>query len=309
MPTLRQLQAFMAVMETGSISRAADMMLLSQPAVTKLVQSLEAEAGLHLFTRHKQRLTPTAEAHLYLNEAENLFQNLTRLERLAQDLKTMVLSNLTVAAYPAFGISLLPRILNGFQEKHEGSTSTLLIRSSPKVGELAIAQQFDLGFSMLPVLHQDVVSMPIFRTSLVVIVPPDHRLASRDEVGPEDLRDERFISMGYDDHSMFVVDEYFRQAEVSRVIVGRVALSAAICEFVREGTGISIIDPMTAGGAMAVGLKSVRLKPAIHFDTHLLIPKRRPASKVNDRFLVHLREYFHTGSPNIKSLRWAPPQP
>lgn len=306
MPTFRQLQAFKEVMETRSISRAADALHLTQPAVSKLIQSLEAECGLRLFERQRQRVTPTAEAHLYLDEAENLFLNFARLKRIAEDLKAMVHTKLTIACYPALAIDLMPGIVNGFRRQNPGATSTLLIRSSPRLGDMAIAQQFDVGISILPVRHPDVISLPCLRENLVVLMPPDHHLATRDELRPRDMEGEEFVSMGHDDRMGIMIDEYFLKAGVNRRIVGRVALAAAVCGFVRDGAGIALVGPLTATGPVATGLRMARLRPAIHTEAHLLIPKLRPASAIRDKFLVYLREALSQPRHEVTALDWDP---
>ena len=299
---IRQLRAFRAVMETGSISRAAEMLLLSQPAVTKLIQALEAETELRLFLRERQRLLPTVEAHLLMAEAENLFDNMARLDRLAKDLQSLAVSTLSVGAMPSAGISLMPRILTGFQARHEGSSSTLLIRSSPKMTELAIAQQFDVGLSLLPVDNPDVISLPLLRAEAMVILPPGHRLSEHGSVAPEDLRGERFVSLGADDRSVHMIDEVFDQAGVARIIAARVALSVAACEFVRCGAGVTIIDAVTAAGHGADDLLRVPLSPPLHFTVFLLLPTRRPASLIRDRFMDYLHEVLSAGLPHVTYL-------
>ena len=301
MVSLRQLQAFRAVMETGSVSRAAELLLLSQPAVTKLIQSLEAESGLDLFMRHNRRLQPTDEARYYLFEAENLFENLARLDRVAQDLKSMVFTNLTVGSYPAFAIGMMPRMLNGFQKCNERSTSTLMINSSRRVCDLAIAQQFDIGFSLLSVQHQDVVSFPCLREPMVVIMPPGHHLAERKVIHVSDLDNEPFVSMGFDDGRGLLVDKYFERAGMRRQIVARVTLSAAVSEFVREGAGVSLISSLSA---RRVGLPHARLEPPLHTVTHLLLPKRRTISAIRNRFLAYMLECLKADLSDLEIIAW-----
>lgn len=302
MPSLRQLQAFRAVMQTGSISRAAELMLLTQPAVTKLIQSLEAESGLSLFIRHNRRLLPTAEARHYLFEAENLFENLARLRRVAQDLKSMVFTNLTVGSYTAFAIGLMPRLLNDFQKRNERTTTTLMINSSRRVCDLAIAQQFDIGFSLLPVHHQDVISIACLREPMVAVMPPDHRLADREVVHVSDFDGEPFVSMGFDDGQSTLVDEYFEQAGSKPQIVARVTLSSAVCEFVREGAGVSVISSLSARAAALTGVHHARLEPPLHTVTHLLLPKRRPLSGIRDRFLTYMFECLQADPGRMEIL-------
>lgn len=297
MPTIRQLEAFRAVMETGSLSRAAEIMLVTQPAMSKIIQGLEAETGLQLFTRHRQRLHPTVEARILLNEAENVLHSLERVRRISHDLGSAALSDLTISAMAAAGINLLPKLLSDFQKQYPGSRSTLNIRSSPKLLELAVAQQFDVGFGLLNLDHHEVHSRHLMRLKAVVILPPDHRLEDADEVELADLRGENFISLGSYDRTASIVDRVFERAGISRRIVAQVELASAICEYVKQGAGVAIIDPLTAAGCMAQGLTQKLLTPPVFFDMYMLLPVRRPESLVRERFLEFLTETLHRQIP------------
>lgn len=110
--------------------------------------------------------------------------------------------------------------------------------------------------------------------------------------------------MGHDDQLSYKVDEYFLKAGVSRRVVGRVALAAAVCGFVRDVAGIALVGPITAMGPVAAGLQMARLRPAIHTESHLLIPKLRPASVIKDQFLVHLREALSQPRAEVTALHW-----
>ena len=157
---------------------------------------------------------------------------------------------------------------------------------------------------MLPVRHPDVLSFPCLHENLVVLMPPGHRLSGRDELRPRDLEGEEFVSMGHDDRLSYKVDEYFLKAGVSRRVVGRVSLSAAVCGFVRDGAGVALVGPLTAASPMASGLQTARLRPAIHTESHLLIPKLRPASAIKDHFLAHLREALSQLHTEVTALKW-----
>jgi DNA-binding transcriptional LysR family regulator len=209
----------------------------------------------------------------------------------------MAFSNLTVAAMPAAGLYFLPKLLAEFQAKHPTASSTLNIRSSPKVLELAIAQQFDVGFSLLPADHFDVMSLPLLRLEALVIAPQDHPLAEADCVRPEDFRGERFVSLGIEDRSAHIIDEMFNEAGVAPTVIARVDLAAAACEYVRRAGGLAIIEPMTALGSAAEGLVRLKLRPAVHFVVHMLLPLRRPASLIRDNFVEYLHEDLDRGRP------------
>lgn len=302
MPTIRELAAFRAVMETGSLSRAAEIMLVTQPAMSKIIKGLEEKTGLRLFKRHRQRFHPTVEAQILLNEVENVLHSLARVKRISQDLGAVALSDLTVSAMAAAGINLLPKVLADFQKLHPGSRSSLNIRSSPKLLELAIAQQFDVGFGLLHLDHHEVDCRHVMRLKAVVILPAGHRLEAADEVELADLRGEDFISLGSYDRTASIVDRAFEQAGIKRRVIAQVELGSAICEYVRQGAGVGIIDAFTAAGCSAQGLTQKPLSPPLFFDVYMLLPARRPASLVRERFLELLPEMLPRWVPEETCL-------
>src|SRR5689334_4895291 len=101
MLNLRQIEAFRAVIETGTVSRAAERLSISQPAVTKLIQNLEHGTGLQLFQRTPGRVSPTTEAMLLFDEVERIFKGLSGLQNFVGEIRTLHHGHLRVGVMPA----------------------------------------------------------------------------------------------------------------------------------------------------------------------------------------------------------------
>jgi DNA-binding transcriptional LysR family regulator len=86
---LKRLQAFRAVLETGSVTHAALRLHTTQPAVSRLISDLEKELGLALFVRQRQRLVPTEEGRMFFREAERALAAVDRIVDVARDIRTM----------------------------------------------------------------------------------------------------------------------------------------------------------------------------------------------------------------------------
>jgi DNA-binding transcriptional LysR family regulator len=156
MLTMRQLEAFRAVIETGSITKASERLGLSQPAVSKLIAGLERETGLQLFRRDRRRLLATPEAARIYEEAQRLFVGLSDVMRLAEELGALKSGVLTVASLSAIGRGHLPRILAEFLRAHPKVSMSLQVRSSNKVVQWAIAQQIDVGIAQTGIEHPEI---------------------------------------------------------------------------------------------------------------------------------------------------------
>lgn len=145
---LRQLEAFRAVMLSGSVTQAAASLHISQPAVSKLVADLEHQVGFRLFVRSKGvALTITPEADIFFHEVERSFAGIAVLKRAAADIRNTSTGMLRIAALPALAVSFLPAVIAVFRKRHPGVSIQLQTRSSSTVRQWIANQQFDVGLA------------------------------------------------------------------------------------------------------------------------------------------------------------------
>jgi len=104
----RQIEAFRAIIESGSVTAAADLLFLTQPSVSRLLADLEAELGFALFARIGRSLTPTPEADALYEEVRRSFVGLQEISRVADDIRQYRSGSLKIAAMPALGLQFLP---------------------------------------------------------------------------------------------------------------------------------------------------------------------------------------------------------
>lgn len=299
MVTMRQLEAFRAVIEHQTVTEAARFMRLSQPAVSKLISNLEYDTGLRLFERVKRRLVPTDEAMILYEQANGIFSGLREIERISGELRDLSAGRLSLVTLFALGKRFLPRALSGFLATREGVEVGFHIHSSQTVNSWMIAQQADLGFSMLPIEHPAVVSETLCRVQAVCVLPAGHPLADRSEIAARDLAGERFISFTPATTKRQVIDHEFDLLGIRRRMHLDVYLSEAACMFVAEGQGVSIVDPFTAHEFAARGELIVRpFQPQIAYEFRMLRPRNRPPSLlvralsaiIREEMQAHLRE-------------------
>lgn len=281
---MRQLEAFHAVMGSGSVTRAAELLRVSQPAVTKLVQGLEAETGLRLFDRIRRRLRPTREAQRLHVEVERLFLTMNRIEHVANEIRSLGTGELHVAALPSLGLRLLPRALTAFRRSRPGVNVALTVTSSQNVVEMVQAGQVDLGFALVVAHSPAVAARPFARLPGMVVMPLDHPLAARPVLSPEDLTDESFVLLGREDSSRFLIDDLFHQRGIAVQSVVQTQLCAVACEFVAAGAGISIVDPVTAWH-FRDRLAVRPIEPTLYFEILMVTAISRPGSAMIDGFV------------------------
>ncbi len=158
---IRQLECFKTIMIHGTMTRAAELIGVSQPAVSNLMASLSREVGFTLFVKTGGRLQPTPEAKLFYEEVNRALEALDNTARIAEEIRRGRRGHLSIAAYPSISISLLPRMISLFAADRPDLKVKLLSRNSQGVRELVSSQQFDLAIAELP-LDYPVSQMEVF---------------------------------------------------------------------------------------------------------------------------------------------------
>ena len=297
MITPRQLEAFAAVMERGTVTAAAERLGVSQPAVSKILAGLELEIGYPLFTRLKRRLAPTSEAQLLAGEVSRLYRGLERVSEVAREICYRQVGDLQIYSTPALGRTVLPDVLAGFMRRHAKAHVVFHVRSSTYINQKMVDQQLDLGFSMMPFEHPAMVSEELSRAPAVCVLPGDHRLARRKVVRPADLRGERFLSFPSDGRMRHLVDAVFEQERIERRTQIDVYSSAEACALAARGVGVSIVEPFTARDYRGEGIAIVPFEPRIRYLFRDMRPRYRKPSRLADAFLAAVKDH-------LKANRW-----
>jgi DNA-binding transcriptional LysR family regulator len=279
----RQIEAFRAVMLTGGMTAAAETMHVTQPAVSRLIRDLELDLKLELFRRRGNQITPTPEAHALLEEVERRFLALEQLRDFAKELSGARSGSLRIASLPAMAMGYLPKCIARFVKARPNLSILLDGMPSHLVLERVATGQFDVGFVEALANRPSIIRKPV-KAAAVVVLPTGHRLAAQDCIRAADLKEERLIMLGragsYVRHSLeTVLGHPQTQASIET------PLSAIACAMVREGLGVTIVDPFSAASFDGMGVVVRRFEPAIDVGYALVIPRHRPISKLAQEFI------------------------
>src|SRR6187399_2597210 len=137
---LRQIEAFKAVIERGSISSAADMVHISQPAMSKLIAHFEADTGLKLFDRLKGRLAPTECGMRLYKEIERIFTGVRQVENAAEAIRREERTQLVAGILPALSGSFIQRATTGFRNERRNVFCSVQSLSSQWIVEWLVTR-------------------------------------------------------------------------------------------------------------------------------------------------------------------------
>lgn len=285
---IRQLEAFKAIMQLGSFTRAAEKLNLTQPAVSKLIILLEHKCGFQLFHRQKNGVVPTAEGTMLYSEVERVFLGLETIAARARAIRQFDYGEIDVVAFPSLGTRVLPPILAGFLEKRQIKVN-LTSRNSWLLVDRVATQGVDVGFGMAKIDRPGVQFSLLCSMKGVCVLPANHRLVGKSVVGVHDLEAERFISLTEEDGVQVDIDRVFAEHRVARNVVLKSQLSESICSFVSAGLGVAIVDPISTVGFGGDELVVKPFEPAIRQDIWVITPSFREVSLGARALIQHVK--------------------
>lgn len=243
--TIRRLEIFCAVIETGSATRAAAALGMSQPAVSQQVARLEAELGLVLFARENGRLRPTEMALAFYDETRTAFDGMDRVLRIARDMGRQDRGLLRVAAPHSAGTTILPRALRRLASDRPRLRFAITFGSYATINAMVSAREIDLALSKLPV-PAGVETVPVLDTGLVAIASPAYPLGGTGAVSPRQLAEMPLVMIGRGRPWRDEIDLAFRRQGIApRVAVETQSVGSAVA-LVEQGFGTAVVPEWLA---------------------------------------------------------------
>jgi DNA-binding transcriptional LysR family regulator len=291
-------------MVCSSVSRAAELLAISQPAATKAIQALEKAVQFPLFERIKGRLVPTPEGQLLFKEVEQSFIGLSRIGTAASRIRDFGAGAIKIASLSAFSASLAPIALKRFQRKHPNVAITFQPHSSSVVRDLVASGQFDIGFAADEIDVSGIDARAFAEFTAMIALPTGHALCERKVLRPRDLHETPFVALAAEDTTRREAEAIFAAEGVSPKTIIETPYSITVCAFVLAGLGCGFVDPITSAGFIERGLVLKPFQPAIRFRTLMIFPPDRQRSRlIRDcvQCFEHAREVVLGRKPSAKS--------
>ncbi|MDO9489790.1 MAG: LysR substrate-binding domain-containing protein [Sphingomonadaceae bacterium] len=287
---LSLIEAFSAVMKTGSTTQAAVLLGISQPAISRSLKRLEDTTKLKLFERSGPRLAPTPEAQLLYREIIDTHIGLDRLRQSVARIRSVGTGSLRIASSAALGLSFVPHVLKLFLERRPEVSVTFEIANSAAVRNLVASGTHDIGLCADEIDRTNLVCEPFVETAGVCVMPAGHRLAAASVITPDMLDGEAIISLSPDDTARKQFDRSLSQADAVPRIAVETQFAATICQLALEGVGLGLANSLTfvSGNYAAQGLVARPYRPRIAFRSLMILPPHRARSQLIDELLVLL---------------------
>lgn len=296
---LRHIEAFKAIMENGTVQRAAEMMHVSQPAVSKLLQGFEKSAGFRVFDRVQGRLVPTAEGLTLYRDVERVYAGVDEIRRAASEIRAMRRGTLTVGAMPALSAGFAQNVACAFLRERPGIA--LDIRSAQRVRLVDWVASGKLDVALINAAHEhpEVETELLSRAAAVCLLPPQHPLTRHKRIRAHDLAGVPFVSWSEGTQTRLAVDALFANAGIARAAGFTASTAPAICAFVAAGLGVALVHPLYVGVADAAVVQRP-FEPRLELDVLLAYARRAKRTPLVRAFVAEANRQARIVEQRIK---------
>ena len=303
----RRLQVFYTVAKQLSFTKAADILYMTQPAVTFQVKQLEEHFNTRLFERSHGKISLTPAGDLVLGYAERILALGGEMEARVGELTGQVTGPLMIGASTTIAEYQLPRILGEFKERFPQVQARLTVANSETVAAKVADHSLDVGLIEAPSHIPHLTTLACCEDELVMICAPNNALASRTSVNARDIADQPYVSREHGSGTREVVDDFFKSNGVNPDdlhIEMELGSREAIKGAVEAGLGVAIMSASTVTKEILLGtLVAVPLNPRLTRQLSMVYAPEKFRSKLLDAFISFVENKFQQCSIDVIPLK------
>ena len=284
---LNHLRIFYYAAREKNLTKAAEALFVTQPAVTMQIKALEKCLEVALFRKRGKFLELTNEGTVLYKYAEKIFGVVDEMEHALKGFTSLTHGSLIIGTTRSFARHLMPGLLSRYQEKFPGIKVSLEVGSSSEIAEGVAAFKYDLGIIGRLPLPSKVKAIPYTPEEFCLVVSPDHRFAKRGVVSCRELQNEPIIIREPGSGSRHFMLSFLASHGVEPSVLVEAGSVEFIKEYVIQGRGISFLyKPEVRLEAKMGLLKPLELvEGPIFIQTEIVVPEGVTLSPPSRAFL------------------------
>lgn len=293
---LRHIEIFHAIRMTGSVSRAAQLLSISQSAVSKTLGHAELQLGFKLFERVKGRLKLTPEAQSLAPEIEKMMLQLEHIRSLTANIHQHPAGSLKIGCLPSLGLHLIPQAVAVIRQRYPDINIEITTGHEAELVRKLRSREINIAFTFKPAEYADCAISTIARVNMVLTGPH-----SKNKTRPGDVDFRKLITYSAGDpvtriiESMAVPHQFTNQVKVETYYV-----AAAIAE---NEDRLAIVDEFTARFVLRDKSRYVYFDPPITLELVAICREQGPASTLEKQFIGGLRRLARQEHANVPGIR------
>ena len=298
--TIDQLRILKAIAEQGSFKKAADVLFVTQPAVSLQIQNLEKQLEITIFDRGGRKALLTEAGQILLQYCERILNQCDEACKAVEDLNSLQGGTLVIGASQTTGTYLMPRMIGLFRQKYPDVSVQLQVHSTRRTGWSVANGQIDLGIigGQLPTELENLLDIVPYATDeLALVLPAKHKLAKEKELTKEDLYKINFVTLDSQSTTRKVVDKLLKDSglDVQRLKIEMELNSLeAIKNAVQSGLGAAFLPVISIEKELSTGtIKKPNISDlGVKRQLKLITNPSRYTSKASEAFKKYILPNF-----------------
>ena len=286
----RHIEVFYHVYNEGTLTKAAKVLNVSQPLISKTLAYAEHKLNLQLFVRHARRLSPTPEADILFKHAISVNREIYKFNNIAKNLVAAPASTINIGCTPSLGLGLLPDLLKNYFKTNPSQKFNIVNLQSLELQEQLKELTFDLVICFNPDISDLFDRVKLWSGSLVLIAPSTSHI--KDKIFKlSEIQNEPFIKIKNlkANSSHVSLDEVLEQQGVSVNWIAETETIQVAKALVEKGVGYAIIDDFSAG-VYGENISIHDIQPRIEYEICMLSNKEKPLSVSAQLFIKSLSQ-------------------
>lgn len=252
--TLRQIEVVRAVMVTGTISGAAEMLHVSAPGISRLVKHTEESLGIRLFERKAGLFVPSVEAARVFDQLQEVYKGVENLQLAVESLQKGEDVRLAFATAPSIAQFIAARVLRKVRSRYADLFIDMNVTKIEETLDYLLLERGEFVIMSSAIQNAAIENEQIGEGRLVVILPDAHSLAKQEVISAADLAQEHLVGVDPADPYGALLARPFEQAGVPLRHAMRGRFAQTVVSLVRHGLGVAVIDEFSVAEVYMPGL-------------------------------------------------------
>lgn len=290
MLTLRQIEVIRAILVTGTVKGAADLLSVSAPGISRVMKHTESQLGLRLFSRTHGRFAPTAEALDIFGHINEVFAKVENLQGAIDKLKRGENRLFAIASVPSIAQHVLPRAVMRMKERFPDLHITIDQTKIEETIDYLLLRKVEVVANSFKIDHPGLISHPIGSGRVMALVPAEHPLAAQERISVRDLAREPMVGISPSDPYGNIVARPLREAGLEPAYEIEARFGQTVQALVAQGRGVALIDEFSVAGPTLPGLAVRPLTEPTSFRTYAVVNAEHPVSVFGESLIDYLKQ-------------------
>lgn len=262
---IKDLEAYRAVISTGSTLGAAQLLGVSQSAISRRISQLEEDMDVRLFFREGSRLVPSRVSEALESRIADVLERVHILNEATNDIRSGSIAHalLRIAVPPGISRRIMPRIIADFLKLHPETRFEVLHGTYDIIRRMLEEKQADLGFLRLPLTDQGLLHDQVIEARSVCVMAKNHSMVQLEKITPTDLRNEPLVLLGWRRAPRHDLDLVFSSHGIRPIIRLEAHSVSSACGFSGEGIGISIVNSLLVQDCLGPDIVARPFEPGV----------------------------------------------